>query len=1236
MQVRRIVLSFFAAAAMAFPSAAANITSTSLRIQGAALQIHDDSKTVTTGIDIPVAVQTVFGGKTNDEAVSLEGVTVLGELTGPGLENPIQLSTAPGHKFQIPGLAQLGTYYLQNIRMMKGTEFLQYATPSVAVITVADVLQTKVTVKQLSPEELRARGITIDSRNFDVYEYTFTFIVQGQEVKIPFPVVIDPRTHQALPIARESEYVLPSAKLITPPRWTPPAIIPTEFVEEGELPEPGQEPKEGEKGGARLSLPAAIVIPNSLAVLHHFFAVGLMVTNGSPAGSTARLEDIHATIRIPTALRTVKTSPSVAFGQAVPIVEPTTGVTFLIAQSRGEAEWTLEGLQAGTHRIDFDLRATLKQQGQDDIPLKAAPSASVVIHDPRFNITFAHPDTVRTGIEYSTFAFITNMSPDAQTITVTSEVKPCSEAPPDANTCRLNGGQSDLMTIPAGDMRVIEYKLRPGVTGGVFATAGTLSDTGTLSATVKLTMGVSLTGIPLSPATLIMPYYAQFVEPDVVSANLMLFGLGYSLATAPLNAMTAKFPRVIKTDVFQRAVDVSRAGQRIFITNATPAEKRDAYTHLVLDLLGNGGIELREWDALRRRDGEKSGRLAGASVVRQLEATGLINGTNITTFANTFASTTAHRQGYLAVFAHGAAAGERPYAISLTGKTTTAVTDIPNEATSGWKRGLPFSDLSKFNGPSGTGAENGELALVGRWTEDIEVTVKPAQDGNFAIDLIYPQSATTDGKLLRAHFDIANARKDQPITFTVTRGAQTLNATSDNVFITSATITTVDPLPLRISGARQDLHQDEEGHKVSLLYNRPVKVQDGIVLATKYTGTIDFNKDDVQYSAARPISASALQSDDRTVNITFDHALHQNATYLIASGSLLDPTNSVETSFPDKVAPKIDNDLPAGIVYGKVVKGDNTAIGGAEVRLQQYKPNDTRDPSAAPQYDRTRTSDGAFLFEFVRRQTDANWSGAYRIEATAPDGKHTTMEASVRLPGKVHKITLQFLGRGAAEGLCPLQRRQHRRRREGRHRQHDVRPVPQRHRGQLRLLPHRRSPRRAAHVQRHRRSGQRHVRLERDRHAGSARHAAPFHLPQTVPRNGPRVRHRAPLGHEQSRGRCTRRRVQPGIRTRRRIHGRGRAIRFPESPVGIRHAARIGVVRLAHCDRARLRSESGRSEAGRSPALRSVDREIRVAHRRRVAREPAAAGPVRARRGRAGEDLELPHRHRERAGRVHV
>src|SRR5207244_6094664 len=116
----------------------------------------------------------------------------------------------------------------------------------------------------------------------------------------------------------------------------------------------------------------------SLAVLHQFFAVILTVSNGAPSGSTAHLDDIRATIKMPAQLRTAKTNPSVAFGQAVPIVDPTNGVTFLIAQAKGEAEWDLEGLAPGTYTVDMEVKATLREVGQEDVPLNATQRASVV------------------------------------------------------------------------------------------------------------------------------------------------------------------------------------------------------------------------------------------------------------------------------------------------------------------------------------------------------------------------------------------------------------------------------------------------------------------------------------------------------------------------------------------------------------------------------------------------------------------------------------------------------------------------------------------------------------------------------------------------------------------------------------------------------------------------------------------------------------------------------------------
>ena len=159
-----------------------------------------------------------------------------------------------------------------------------------------------------------------------------------------------------------------------------------------------------------------------------------------------------------------------------------------------------------------------------------------------------------------------------------------------------------------------------------------------ISASVQLFMGVSESGIPLSPATLIMPYYARFVSQPMISANLQLLGLGYSLATAPLTAALAQHPHVIKSDVFQRAVDIARAGQRVFLGEPM----RDSLAHMQLDVLGSS-LQLDEWDALRRQ--EKSGRIAAASVARELE-TALGSGT-LDDFVSRFASVTAWRAPYL-------------------------------------------------------------------------------------------------------------------------------------------------------------------------------------------------------------------------------------------------------------------------------------------------------------------------------------------------------------------------------------------------------------------------------------------------------------------------------------------------------------------------------------------------------------------------------------------------------------
>src|SRR5262249_19175586 len=153
------------------------------------------------------------------------------------------------------------------------------------------------------------------------------------------------------------------------------------------------------------------------------------------------------------------------------------------------------------------------------------------------------------------------------------------------------------------------------------------------------------------------------------------------------------------------AVDIARAGQRVFLGEAM----RDALAHMDLDLLGNS-LQLDEWDALRRQ--EKSGRIAAASVARELE-TALGSGST-DDFVSRFAAVTARRAPYLLAVTKNAH-------LAVTDATSNATMSVPSEADSGWVRNLPYGEITNF--------QSGELAVVGRYAGDYSVAVTPVADG---------------------------------------------------------------------------------------------------------------------------------------------------------------------------------------------------------------------------------------------------------------------------------------------------------------------------------------------------------------------------------------------------------------------------------------------------------------------------------------------------------------------------
>ncbi|HEX8410707.1 MAG TPA: carboxypeptidase regulatory-like domain-containing protein, partial [Thermoanaerobaculia bacterium] len=988
-----------------------------LAIVGLGLEV--DRNPVVTAVDVPSYVQTFFGGKAGEEALPAPGLSARGELTGPGIDEPITLSAIPGQKFAIPALHEKGEYLLQNMRLVGASgEYLQPAVPAIATIQVTDVLQTRIRVRQLTPEELRERGILIDDRNYEVYEYTFIFGVDGQEIEVPYPVIIDKRTREIVPAVPAPFRMVPYDLKQKPPRFSPPHVEPFDLSPGGYN---GGDEKDKAPQPGGVSLPAALVVPTGFGVLHQFFAVILQVNNSAPDGSNIRLDSVSAKITSPLTMRVAKVLPAVALGQPVPIVDETTGATFLVAGAQGSAEWTLEALKAGTHTVDIDVRATYQKPGQADFNLGGRVSTSIVVSDPRFHVNFSHPDVVRKDDQYTAYAFVTNLSSQRQHVFLDlSDIPACSSGSSANNICRFEGAEKVELDMGPGEMIPVPHKLVSRVTGKVYAGAGAASDE-TVGVSLKLTMGVSESGIPLSPATLVMPYYAQFLPPEFVDGNMQLLGLGYSLATAPLTKHTALKPRVITTDVFRRAQQIALAGQRIFTIRKNrdvndPAENRDAFFHLALDLLGNiervdqydVTPELAEYDQLRRS--EEAGRIAGAAMARQLE-----HGTDL---AGQFATATSHRTPFLFAYVHGppVAGKTRPYALSVHGLSSQTSMDIPAEATNGWVRGLAFGELTRMN----IGGDEGELALAGRWSENVRISVVPAA-ASFTLHLLYPD--TTSGQTLRTDIEVTNATVGVPVTIDVARGSRTLivkNATATPL------VNVVGQTPLAVLGAAQDLHLDPGGHVVTLLFNRPIEIAETQKLRDLLALTINVAKagytatrrnDPLNPNAELQIPAATLQHDGRTIAITFDKTLSTNAAYAIAVESIADRLAGGVDFAANGIVPRLDNNRPAAILTGKVLKGDNTPVPKLLVRMQvglRVKSFGERFTELV-QYD-VAGDDGRYLFEYVPRDVDSGQLGDYDLIAETAEGAQARLHGSVRLPGEVHFANLVFLGRGKARG----------------------------------------------------------------------------------------------------------------------------------------------------------------------------------------------------------------------------
>lgn len=541
------------------------------------------------------------------------GFWVEGELAGFSLEKTLTLSSrftgadlsADPLLLPIPGLTASGDYELNNLRVMaEGRPVLEVQPQHVPVKVIEQVLVTSVTTRPLTLDEIRAKGIVLDSDDYYAFEFTLGLKLESKAVSITFPVAFD---RQGVPIP---QFILPPPSPTRQADLPPlPTIVPVLFeVDEGPAGAgPGPRLPPLPSGGGEVRIPSVIIVPGNVGYLKQFFSAKLFVANGAPVGSGLTVRGITGTIALPpgddqargTADDPLALPELLRDGQKItqpatlpvdglgPDGEPGTGddVASLAPGQQGEAEFLVRGEREGFHTIDFDIRAILEGLVTGPVRIKGKASGPVLVRNPYFDVTFTVPGVIRTGETFKIFVTLTNLSDvAANSVSVTLPEGVASGA------TFVGSLPPAFPTIAAREAKVFELLFRAQKTGQVVASYlrfdpedGVRRPVGHL----QLAVGIGERGVPLSPDTLVLPAAVDALPASVVEAAMRVLGQGWSIANAPTGTLPRDVVRTNRSVVTQKALALAEAGLRVSLGQ----EQIDALRDVAFDFWGGQPLD---------------------------------------------------------------------------------------------------------------------------------------------------------------------------------------------------------------------------------------------------------------------------------------------------------------------------------------------------------------------------------------------------------------------------------------------------------------------------------------------------------------------------------------------------------------------------------------------------------------------------------------------------------------------
>lgn len=567
-------------------------------------------KNIATQINTSLVVPPSAGADVKEALAALSaGALIEAELRGPSIP-PTRISVPAGSPIPLPAFALPGDYFLDNIRLAKNGQTVLDATAldgrpatSIPIKVISEVFVTSVTTRPLTLDEIREKGILIDSSSYQAVNFQAAFNIDGQTFTIDMAAVLP--TPQLLQLTSDRTTLIRDITIINqtlattqttlPPAFDRPGInfsiaaLPFFFVpdEDGGIPELDIPPITG-----------LVVIAGNVAFLNQFFKVAVLVSNVTPAGSALVLRDVTGTVALPTGLDRIAGTPEqpgddplrlarldggIVQG-TVPIVQ--TGpdgvlgtaddIASIPPQKQGEGEILLEGLKEGGHTFDVNIEAFLDGLPSGPVRLVGLAAGAVFVRNPTFSVTLAHPRTIRSGETYDIFATVTNTSRSVANL-VSVNLDPLSIS----GAQLLSDPTITFESIGAGQSATAKYTLRAQQTGEVTFSSftGEVANGGG----IRLFTGIGERNVPLSPNAIVLPRTTEALPASLVAAAQRVLGQAFSIATSPAEALPPDVLFVKRQTVIDRGLELAQAGERVQFGEPLERVIRD----LLLDWLGN-------------------------------------------------------------------------------------------------------------------------------------------------------------------------------------------------------------------------------------------------------------------------------------------------------------------------------------------------------------------------------------------------------------------------------------------------------------------------------------------------------------------------------------------------------------------------------------------------------------------------------------------------------------------------